>query len=129
LTATRRGFLLSGAGLAGGLGILLYGQFVLGDTFESFVGKKLGIDEALANDLLARARDSYGEAEYGLHAAAFALAMRFPLSALVPQGAKDHAIDGLVLQMIDTPSSQLAYAGYGAERARSSACTGLVRGS
>jgi hypothetical protein len=127
LTSTRRGFLLSGAGLAGGLGILLYGQFVLGDNFESFVGKKLGIDAALANDLLEAARHSYGEAEYALHAAAFALAMRSPLSALVPQGAKDHAIDGLVLRIVDSPSSSLAYAGYGAERARSTACTGLVR--
>jgi hypothetical protein len=129
LTATRRSFLLSGAGLAGGLGILLYGQFVLGDNFESFVGKKLGIDAALANDLLDAARDRYGEAEYGLHAAAFALAMRSPLSALVPQGAKDHAIDGLVLPMLASPSSRLAYAGYGAERARSTTCTGLVRES
>jgi hypothetical protein len=129
LTSTRRGFLVSGAGLAGGLGILLYGQFVLGDTFESFVGKKLGIDAALANDLLETARHRYGEAQYGLHAAAFALAMRSPLSALVPQGAKDHAIDGLVLAMLDGPSSRLAYAGYGAERARSTACSGLVRES
>ena len=129
MITTRRGFLLSGAGLAGGLGILLYGQFVLGDTFENFVGKKLGIDGALANDLLDRARHHYGDAEYGLHAAAFALAMRAPISALVPQGAKDRAIDGLVLQMLDTPSSQLAYAGYGDERARSGACTGLVRES
>ena len=127
MTSTRRGFLLSGAGLAGGLGILLYGQFVFGDTFESFVGKKLGIDAALANDLLVAARDHYGEPEYGLHAAAFALAMRAPLSAVVPQGAKDHAIDGLVLPMLSSPSSRLAYAGYGAERARSTTCTGLVR--
>jgi hypothetical protein len=129
LTVTRRGFLLSGAGLAGGLGILLYGQFVLGDSFESFVGKKLGIDTGLANDLLKAARDHYGETQYNLHAAAFALAMRDPLAALVPQGTKDHAIDGLVLPMLGTPSSRLAYAGYGAERARSSACTGLVRES
>ena len=55
--------------------------------------------------------------------------MRFPIPALVPQGAKDRAIDGLVLQMLDTPSSSLAYAGYGAERARSTACAGLVRDS
>ena len=129
MNATRRSFLLSGAGLAGGLGILLYGQFVLGDTFESFVGKKLGIDAALANDLLESARDQYGEAGYGLHAAAFALAMRDPLSALVPQDAKDRAIDGLVLPMLDSPSSRLAYAGYGAQRARSTTCTGLLRES
>jgi hypothetical protein len=129
LIVTRRRFLVSGAGLAGGLGILLYGQFVLGDSFESFVGKKLGIDAALANDLLQSARDHYGEAQYGLHAAAFALAMRDPVSALVPQGEKDRAIDGLVLPMLASPSSRLAYAGYGAERARSSTCTGLVRES
>jgi hypothetical protein len=129
VASTRRGFLISGAGLAGGLGILLYGQFVLGDTFENFVGKKLGIDGALANDLLAAARDHYGEAEYGLHAGAFALAMRFPLSALVPQGAKGRAINGLVFPMLGTPARRLAYAGYGAERARSSACAGLVRES
>jgi len=127
LTTTRRGFLISGAGVAGGLGVLLYGQFVFGDTFESFVGKKLGIDSALASDLLDRARASYGEAEYGLHAAAFAFAMRYPFAVFVPQGAKDRAIDGLVLRMIDTPSSSLAYAGYGDVRARSSACAGLVR--
>jgi hypothetical protein len=53
--------------------------------------------------------------------------MRFPLSALVPQGTKDRAIDGLVLRMIDSPSSSLAYAGYGADRARTTACAGLVR--
>jgi hypothetical protein len=129
VTTTRRAFLASGAGVAGGLGILLYGQFVVGDTFESFVGKKLGIDAALANELLDAARDRYGEPEYALRASAFALAMRDPLSALVPQGAKDRAIDGLVLPMLDTPSRRLAYAGYGAERARSSACTGLVRQS
>jgi hypothetical protein len=129
LTVTRRAFLLSGAGLAGGLGVLLYGQFVLGDSFEGFVGKKLGIDAALANDLLDAARRRYGEPEYGLHAAAFALAMRDPLSALVPQGTKDRAIDGLVLPMLSSPSNRLAYAGYGAERARSTACTGLVRES
>jgi hypothetical protein len=129
LTVTRRAFLLSGAGLAGGLGVLLYGQFVLGDSFEGFVGKKLGIDAALANDLLEAARRRYGEPEYGLHAAAFALAMRDPLSALVPQGTKDRAIDGLVLPMLSSPSNRLAYAGYGAERARSTACTGLVRES
>jgi hypothetical protein len=115
--------------VAGGLGILLYGQFVFGDTFESFVGKKLGIDAALANDLLEAAREHYGEPEYGLRASAFALAMREPLSALVPQGAKNHAIDGLVLPMLGSPSNRLAYAGYGAQRARSTTCTGLVRQS
>jgi hypothetical protein len=129
VTVTRRNFLLSGAGLAGGIGIVLYGQFIIGDNFESFVGKKLGIDAGLANDLLKAARDHYGEPQYDLHAAAFALAMRDPLAALVPQGAKDRAIDGLVLPMLGSPSSRLAYAGYGAERARTAACTGLVRQS
>lgn len=129
MTTTRRGFFISGAGLAGGLGILLYGQFVLGDTFENFVGKKIGIDGALANDLLEAARNQYGEGQYALHASAFALAMRFPLSALVPGGAKERAIDGLVFPMLGSPSNRLAYAGYGAERARSTACSGLVRPS
>jgi hypothetical protein len=55
--------------------------------------------------------------------------MRSPVSALVPEVAKGRAIDGLVFPMLGSPSSRLAYAGYGADRARSTACTGLVRGS
>jgi hypothetical protein len=106
----RRRFLLAAAGAAGGVAAVMYAPLVPGREFEQFVAGKLGIGEELAVAMLERARSYYGTAEYDLRAAAFAVAFRGPVAALVPDGAQRRAVESLIEPMFSTQAAGLAYA-------------------
>lgn len=105
----RRRFLLSTAGALGGAAALLYAPLVPGQEFEQFVAGKLGISEELATAMLDRARAFYGTAEYEARAAAFAVAFRDPVGALVPDWAQRKAAAPLVEPMFAAQAAALAY--------------------
>jgi hypothetical protein len=105
-----------------------YAALVPDDQFEQLVADRLGIDAELARQLLARAREEYGDARYDAHAAAFALAIRNPVSAALPESARRRAVDGLLEPMLSEAASNLAYAVTGSDPG-SPACAGLVRRS
>lgn len=103
-----------------------YAALVPDDQFEQLVADRLGVDAELAEQLLARAREEYGDAEYDARAAAFALAVRDPVSAVMPESARRRAVDGLLAPMLSAPAANLAYAVTGTDPG-SPACAGLVR--
>jgi hypothetical protein len=96
------------------------------EEFEQLVADRLGIDTKLAKQLLARAREEYGDAKYDFHATAFALAVRDPVSAAMPESARRKAVDGLLEPMLSEPASNLAYTVTGTDPGNP-ACAGLVR--
>ena len=124
----RRTFVALGAGAAGVAVAAPYAVLIPGEEFEQLVASRLGIEPELAKQLLARAREEYGEAEYDARAAAFALAVRDPVAAVMPEGARRKAIDGLLEPMLSAPAANLAYAVTGSDPG-SPACAGLVRPS
>jgi hypothetical protein len=125
---TRRRFALAGIAGIGGAAAALYGPLAVGDGFEQLVAARLGIDEQLATELLERARDHYGAAEYDVRAAAFALCFRGPTSAVAPESARRSAAEALVQPMLSDPVSNLAYAVRGRDP-NQAACSGLLRPS
>ena len=128
LRMRRRTFVALGAGAAGVAVATPYAVLAFGEEFEQLVASRLGIEPELAAQLLARAREEYGDAEYDARAAAFALAVRDPLAAVLPDGTRQKAIDGLLEPMLSAPAANLAYAVTGTDPG-SPACTGLLRES
>lgn len=124
----RRTFVALGTGAAAVAVAAPYAALIPDQEFEQLVASRLGIDAELAKQLLARAREEYGDAEYDARAAAFALAVRDPAAAVMPEGARRKAVDGLLGPMLSSPASNLAYAVTGSEPG-SPACAGLVRRS
>lgn len=124
----RRTFVAVGVGAAGVAVAAPYAALIPGDEFEQLVASRLGIEPELAARLLARAKEEYGEAEYDARATAFALAVRDPVAAILPAGARRKAIDGLLAPMLSAPAANLAYAVTGSDPG-SPACAGLVRSS
>ena len=122
----RRTVLAIGAGAAAVAVAAPYAALVPDDQFEQLVADRLGIDAELAKQLLARAREEYGDAEYDARAAAFALAVRDPVATVMPESARRKAVDGLLEPMLSEPASNLAYAVTGTDPG-SPACAGLVR--
>ena len=122
----RRTVLAIGTGVAAVAVAAPYAALVPDDQFEQLVSDRLGIDTELAKQLLARAREQYGDAEYDARAAAFALAVRNPVSAVMPESARRKAVDGLLEPMLSEPASNLAYTVTGNDPG-SPACAGLVR--
>ncbi len=122
----RRTVLALGTGAAAVAVAAPYAALVPDDQFEQLVADRLGIDTELAKQLLARAREEYGDATYDAHAAAFALAVRDPVSAVMPESARRKAVDGLLEPMLSEPASNLAYTVTGTDPG-SPACAGLVR--
>lgn len=122
----RRTVLAIGAGTAAVAVAAPYAALIPDDEFEQLVADRLGIDAELAGQLLARAREEYGDARYDVHAAAFALAVRDPVSAVMPASARRRAVDGLLEPMLSSPAANLAYAVTGTDPG-SPACAGLVR--
>jgi len=122
----RRTVLAIGTGAAAVAVAAPYAALVPDDQFEQLVADRLGIDPELAKQLLARAREEYGDAKYDAHAAAFALAVRDPVSAVMPASARRKAVDGLLEPMLSEPASNLAYAVTGNDPG-DPACAGLVR--
>jgi glycosyltransferase involved in cell wall biosynthesis len=124
----RRSFVAVGAGAAAVAVAAPYAALIPDDEFEQLVASRLGIESELAKQLLRHARDQYGSAEYDARAAAFALAVRDPVAAVMPEGARRKAVDGLLEPMLSAPASNLAYAITGSDPG-SPACAGLVRPS
>jgi glycosyltransferase involved in cell wall biosynthesis len=122
----RRTVVALGTGAAAVAVAAPYAALIPDDEFEQLVADRLGIDSKLAKQLLARAREEYGDAEYDARAAAFALAVRDPVAAVMPEGARRKAVDGLLEPMLSEPASNLAYALTGSDPG-SPACAGLVR--
>jgi glycosyltransferase involved in cell wall biosynthesis len=122
----RRTVLAIGTGAAAVAVAAPYAALVPDEEFEQLVADRLGIDTKLAKQLLARAREEYGDAKYDFHATAFALAVRDPVSAAMPESARRKAVDGLLEPMLSDPASNLAYTVTGTDPGNP-ACAGLVR--
>jgi len=125
----RRTFVAAGAGVAGLAIAAPYVALLPDEEFEQLVASRLGIDAELAAQLLQRAREIYGDAEYDARAAAFALAVRDPVAAVMPEAMRRKAVDGLLEPMFSDPSSNLAYALTGRDPGGTAPCSGLVRPS
>jgi glycosyltransferase involved in cell wall biosynthesis len=127
LRMRRRTFVALGAGAAGIAVAAPYAALVPGEEFEQLVASRLGIEPELAAQLLQRAREQYGDAEYDARAAAFALAVRDPAASVMPEEVRRKAIDGLLAPMLSAPASNLAYAITGVDPGGHAPCSGLVR--
>jgi glycosyltransferase involved in cell wall biosynthesis len=123
----RRTLVAAGAGVAAVAAVTPYALLIPDDEFARLVASKLGVSTELAEQLLERAREEYGEAGYDAHAAAFALAVRGPASAVLPQSTRERAIEGLVEPMLSAPASNLAYAITGSDPGVPAPCSGLRR--
>jgi alpha-maltose-1-phosphate synthase len=128
LRMRRRSFLAVGAGAAGVALVAPYAILVADDEFENLVASRLGIEPALAKQLLQRARAEYGSAGYDARAAAFALAVRDPAALVMPDDVRRKAVNGLLEPMLSEPAANLAYAVTGSDPG-TPACAGLVRPS
>jgi glycosyltransferase involved in cell wall biosynthesis len=126
LRMRRRTFVALGAGAAGVAVAAPYAVLAVGDEFEQLVAARLGIEPELAGQLLQRAREEYGEAEYDARAAAFALAVCDPVALVMPDEVRQKAIDGLLEPMLSPPAANLAYAVTGTDPGVPT-CSGLVR--
>jgi glycosyltransferase involved in cell wall biosynthesis len=122
----RRTFVALGAGIAAVAIAAPYAVLLSDDEFEQLVASRLGIEPKLAGQLLERARAQYGDVEYDARATAFALAVREPVSSVLPGRARDKAIDGLIEPMLAAPAAVLAYTTTGSDPG-SPACAGLTR--
>jgi glycosyltransferase involved in cell wall biosynthesis len=123
----RRTFVGIGIGVAGLALAAPYALLLTDDEFEQLVASHLGIDQELAEQLLERARENYGEAEYDAHAFTFALAVRAPAATVMPHDAREKAIEGLLEPMLSAPASNLAYATNGSDPGPPAPCGGLRR--
>jgi hypothetical protein len=124
----RRTFVAVGAGAVGAALVAPYALLLPDDEFEQLVASALGIEPKLAGQLLERARAEYGDVEYDARATAFALAVRNPVAGVLPDGARDRAISGLIEPMLAAPAASLAYGVTGSDPG-SPACAGLIRAS
>lgn len=122
----RRTVLALGTGAAAVAVAAPYAALIPDEEFEQLVADRLGIDAELATQLLARAREQYGDAEYDARAAAFALAVRNPVATVMPESARSKAVNSLLEPMLSQPASNLAYTITGTDPG-SPACAGLVR--
>jgi glycosyltransferase involved in cell wall biosynthesis len=126
LRMRRRTFVALGLGAAAAALLAPYAVLVPDDEFEQLVASTLGIEPQLATDLLQRAREVYGDAEYDARAAAFAFAVRDPAAILLPDSVRERAISSLVEPMLSAPPANLAYGITGTDPG-APACAGLVR--
>jgi hypothetical protein len=123
---TRRQAIAGGALLAAA-GVVRWGPFALGGTFEDHVAEVLGVDGALAREMLARARADLGD--YEARASAFVLATTTPSDLLMPSGLRREAMEAFVHPLLhpEEPNSpRLAYAGL-RRTGEFAPCRGLVR--
>jgi glycosyltransferase involved in cell wall biosynthesis len=123
----RRTFVAAGAGVAGVALLAPYAALIPDDEFEQLVASRIGVEPELARQLLDRARAQYGDAEYDVRAAAFALAVRDPAAIVMPTEVRRRAIDGMLGPMLSAPASNLAYALTSSDPGGAASCSGLVR--
>lgn len=124
----RRTFVALGAGAAGAALAAPYLLLIPNDEFERLVASKLGIDTALAKQLLDEVRSHYGETEYEARAAAFAFAVRDPAAAVLPESVRQKAVSSFVEPMFSTPAANLGYAITGTAPPYPAPCAGLTQG-
>lgn len=122
----RRTFVAIGAGAAGVALAAPYLALLPDDEFEQLVASSLGIETALAGQLLENARRQYGDTEYEARAAAFAFAVRDPAAAVLPESVRRKAVSSLVEPMLSPPSANLGYAITGTVPSYPASCAGLV---
>lgn len=123
----RRTVIGVGVGAAGAALLAPYVALLPGEEFEQLVASKLGVEPQLAAQLLERAREEYGDAEYDARSAAFAFAVRDPAALLLPDSVRERAISSLVEPMLSTPAASLGYAITGTDPGGTAPCAGLVR--
>ncbi len=123
----RRTVIAIGAGAAGLAVVSPYLVLLPDDEFEQLVGSKLGIETALAKQLLEDTRRQYGDTEYEARAAAFAFAVRDPAAALLPESVREKAVSSFVEPMFSRPAANLGYAVTGTAPPSPAPCAGLVR--
>jgi glycosyltransferase involved in cell wall biosynthesis len=124
---SRRMLIGLGLGALGTAALAPYLALLPGEEFEQLVASRLGVEPELAAQLLQRARESYGDAEYDARAAAFAFAVRDPAALLLPDGVRERAVSSLVEPMLSKPAASLAYAITGSDPGGAAPCSGLVR--
>lgn len=122
----RRTFVVLGAGAAGIALAAPYLVLIPDDEFEQLVASKLGIETALAKQLLEGTRSQYGDAEYEARAAAFAFAVRDPAAAVLPDSVRQKAVSSFVEPMFSRPAANLGYAITGTAPPYPAPCAGLV---
>ncbi len=123
---TRRQAIGAGAAGAAAVGGLYYGRFAVGGEFEDHVASALGVDRDLATQMLERARDRLGAAEYDARSAAFLAATTFPGTLVPADGARRRAVAGLLGPMFQQRMDSLVYLGQ-VERPPDGRCQGLLR--
>ena len=123
----RRTFVAIGAGAAGVALAAPYLLLLPDDEFEQLVASKLGVETALAKQLLEGVRSHYGETEYEARAAAFAFAVRDPAAAVLPDSIREKAVSSFIEPMFSRPAANLGYAITGTAPPYPAACAGLVR--
>jgi hypothetical protein len=123
----RRTFVALGAGAAGVALAAPYLVLIPGDEFEQLVASKLGIETALAKQLLEGTRRQYGDAEYEARAAAFAFAVRDPAAVVLPESVRQKAVSSFIEPMFSRPAANLGYAITGTAPPYPAPCAGLVQ--
>jgi hypothetical protein len=111
-----------------GVGFVGWGRFAVGGEFEDHVAEVLGIDGAVARQLLERLRSERG-VDYDARASAFLLATTEPSRWMLPSRLRRQAIESFVvplLEVADQPSFSLAYTGL-RETSGFTPCRVLVR--
>jgi hypothetical protein len=127
MAMTRRALLAYGGAAAVGCSTAaLYGRLAVGDRFEGLVADRLGMEVGEASALLAALRERLGDRDYDLRAGAFAVAVREPVASLLPGGARQEAIAGLVNPLLSPPAALIGYAGGEPGRSQGG-CAALLR--
>lgn len=124
----RRTFVAVGVGAAGVALAAPYLLLLPDEEFEQLVASKLGVETALAKQLLEGVRNQYGDAEYEARAAAFAFAVRDPAATVLPDSVRHKAIASFVEPMFSRPAANLGYAITGDAPPYPAPCAGLVQG-
>ena len=91
-TFTRRGVVALGVAAAG---LAYFGRFAVGGVFEQHVAEVLGLERALADELLELLRAELGP-DYDVRAAGFMMATTAPGRWVVPRGVRDEALEGFL---------------------------------
>lgn len=109
---TRRQAIVGGT-LVTAVGFVHWGRFAVGGTFEDHVADVLGVDGALAREMLERVR-GHPDFDYEARASAFLLATTEPSRSVMPSGLRREIIEGFLTPLFvaaHEPSLALAFAG------------------
>jgi hypothetical protein len=88
--------------------------------------RRLGVERAVAERLLARAQRDLGARRFRLRALAFVVAVVPPLCSVVPARTRRRAVLAFAGPLLDTPAARNAY-GSGRDALLEDPARGLVR--